>query len=238
MCQVPNGQLDPQKLIHTVSNHGLDEEDRKLKKTSDSISLLLKLRPSQTHHQHHQIANNNRYPKNTIYKNIIANAAMTNFVSVITLYNFDPSHTLFCPIFKSKWYFRLRSYLLGPLALLQTESRFGFFIIKLKWGDINVMVVMMKSNHSPKGKKPTINAVQTEFQVTADDFSLSPAAGTIMSITMIAMDTLIFVGVLWPWAKLPSRRQKRWKIAPGAQNIHSSKWSIYLILFMSLSSFL
>ena len=54
----------------------------------------------------------------------------------------------------------------------------------------------MKSNHSPKGKKPTINAVQTEFQVTADDFSLSPAAGTIMSITMIAMDTLIFVGVL------------------------------------------
>ena len=29
MCQVPNGQLDPQKLIHTVSNHGLDEEDRK-----------------------------------------------------------------------------------------------------------------------------------------------------------------------------------------------------------------
>ena len=132
MCQVPNGQLDPQKLIHTVSNHGLDEEDRKLKKTSDSISLLLKLRPSQTHHQHHQIANNNRYPKNTIYKNIIANAAMTNFVSVITIYNFDPSHTLFCPIFKSKWYFRLNSYLLGPLALLQTESRFGFFIIKLK----------------------------------------------------------------------------------------------------------
>ena len=58
------------------------------------------------------------------------------------------------------------------------------------------MVVMMKSNHSPKGKKPTINAVQTEFQVTADDFSLSPAAGTIMSISMIAMDTLIFVGIL------------------------------------------
>ena len=137
------------------------------------------------------------YPKNTIYKNIIANAARTNFVSVITLYNFDPSHTLFCPIFKSKWYFRLRSYLLGPLALLQTESRFGFFIIKLKWGDINVMVVMMKSNHSPKGKKPTISAVQTEFQVTAEDSSLSRATGTIITITMIAMDTLIFVGVLW-----------------------------------------
>ena len=54
----------------------------------------------------------------------------------------------------------------------------------------------MKSNHSPKGKKPTINAVQTEFQVTAEDSSLSPATGTIITITMIAMDTLIFVGVL------------------------------------------
>ena len=58
------------------------------------------------------------------------------------------------------------------------------------------MVVMMKSNHSPKGKKPTINAVQTESQVTAENSSLSLATGTIMSITMIAMDTLIFVGVL------------------------------------------
>ena len=45
----------------------------------------------------------------------------------------------------------------------------------------------------PKGKKPTINAVQTEFQVTAEDFSLSLATGTITSITTIAMDTLIFV---------------------------------------------
>ena len=58
------------------------------------------------------------------------------------------------------------------------------------------MVVMMKSNHSPKGKKPTITTVQTESQVPAEDFSLSPATSTIMSITMIAMDTLIFVGVL------------------------------------------
>jgi len=33
-------------------------------------------------------------------------------------------------------------------------------------------------------------------EVTADDFSLSPATGTIISITMIAMDTLIFVGIL------------------------------------------
>ena len=41
-----------------------------------------------------------------------------------------------------------------------------------------------------------MNAAQTEFQVTAEDFSLSPVSGTIMSITMIAMDTLIFVGVL------------------------------------------
>ena len=32
MCQVPNGQLDPQKLIHTVSNHGLNDEDRKYKR--------------------------------------------------------------------------------------------------------------------------------------------------------------------------------------------------------------
>ena len=31
MCQVPNGRLDPLKLIHTVSNHGFDDEDRKYK---------------------------------------------------------------------------------------------------------------------------------------------------------------------------------------------------------------
>ena len=54
----------------------------------------------------------------------------------------------------------------------------------------------MKPNHSPKGKKPTITTVQTESQVPAEDFSLPPATGTIMFITMIAMDTLIFVGVL------------------------------------------
>ena len=32
MCQVLNGQLDPLKLIHTVSNHGLDDEDPKYKR--------------------------------------------------------------------------------------------------------------------------------------------------------------------------------------------------------------
>ena len=39
MCQVPNGQLDL-KLIHTVSNHGLDVEDPKYKRHQTAYLYL------------------------------------------------------------------------------------------------------------------------------------------------------------------------------------------------------
>ena len=103
MCQVPNGQLDPLKLIHTVSNHGLDDEDQKYKKNirqhifTYEIETITNLTINQRYIINYcQIANIYVYPKNTIYKNITTNAT-TNFVIVITIYNFGPSHTFFCP---------------------------------------------------------------------------------------------------------------------------------------------
>ena len=99
MCQVPNGQLDPQKLILRLV---IMVSMMRIQNIKDIRQHIF------TYHNkpHHQ------YPKNTIYKNIITNA-MTNFVSVITIYCIYTILILaalyFALIFKSKLYFRLTS---------------------------------------------------------------------------------------------------------------------------------